>query len=428
MGSDLAEARGSGAARRRTRSGGSPRLATVQHNLRHDGLTLPSLKRAAEPICNRVLVLITEDWFALSHFTPLLRELRALSRDVVLVTGSSGRLGEIRQLGVRTIDFDMRRGSFNPLVQAAVARRLARVIDAERPDVVHAISLQPMMLASLALDRAIHRPHALLLHVTGLGYVGVSRSPTAALARGLIFRLIRKSCRRSQPWLLAENPDDIAFVISRGIGREDRSSIVPGAGVDPIEFAAQPPPRNAVPRAAYVGRLVRSKGVEALVAAFQRVRASGVPLELVLYGKPDAQNPDAISPQKLARWCQTPGLSWRGHVNDIPAVWREADIAMVPTLGGEGVPRAMLEAAACARPLIASNVPGCNHFVRQGFEGFLVPPGDPEALAQALIKLASDPEMRQRQGALARNRLVSGYTTQAVGSALQTTYRELLAG
>jgi glycosyltransferase involved in cell wall biosynthesis len=283
-----------------------------------------------------------------------------------------------------------------------------------------------MLLAGLALDRAAHRPKSLLLHVTGLGYVGVSRSPIATAARTAVFHLMRRSTRRCEPWLLAENPDDIAFVAARGIGCEERSSIVPGAGVDPTEFPALPPPRNEVPRAAYVGRLVRSKGVETLIEAFRQVRARGVPLELVLYGRPDAQNPDAISPLTLARWCQMPGLSWRGHVTDIPAVWREADIAVVPTLGGEGVPRAMLEAAACARPLIASDVPGCRHFVREGFEGHLVRPGDPEALAKALIAVASDPDARRRQGALARNRLVSGYTTEAVTLALRSTYRRML--
>jgi glycosyltransferase involved in cell wall biosynthesis len=402
-------------------------LVTIQQYVRPDGAVAPTLQRTQTPLCNRVLVLITEDWFALSHFMPLLRELRELSRDVVLVAGSSGQLGAVERLGIRTIPFDMRRGSLNPLVQSGVARRLARIIDAERPDVVHAISLQPMLLASLAAKRAAHRPRALLLHVTGLGYAGVSRSPVAALARNTIFRLMRGASRRSQPWILAENPDDIAFVAARGVGREDRSALVPGAGVDPDAFPPLPPPRNEVPRVAYVGRLVRSKGVETLVAAFRRVNDRGVPLELVLYGKPDLRNPDAITPQTLARWCQIPGISWQGHTTDIPAVWREADIAVAPTLGGEGMPRAMLEAAACARPLIVSNVSGCKHFVRQGFEGQVVPPGDAEALADALISLACDPDMRRRQGALARSRLEAGYTTGAVAEALASTYRRMLA-
>jgi glycosyltransferase involved in cell wall biosynthesis len=378
-------------------------------------------------VCGKILVLITEDWFALSHFQPLLRELRTLSDDVAVVTASSGRLADLRALGVRTIEFNMRRGSFNPIAQARVSRRLARLIEDEGPDAVHAISLQPMLLASLALAGARSRPRALLLHVTGLGYIGASRSAFAILLRAVIFALIRWSTRRTHLWLLAENPDDLAALTGRGIGSAAHSSIVPGAGVDPHAFPAQPVPEHATPRAAYVGRLIRSKGVEVLVQAFEILRARGVAFELALYGAPDLHNPDAVSADTLGRWSDTSGLSWHGHVSDVPSVWREADIAVVPTLGGEGVPRAMLEAAACARPLIVSDVPGCNHFVRQGVEGFIVPPADPEALAEALAKAARDPELRRRQGAAARARLLSGYTTAAVGRALRDAYRRLFS-
>lgn len=381
----------------------------------------------AQRVCSKILVLVTEDWFALSHFQPLLSELRMLADDVAVVTASSGRLEELRALGVRAIAFNMQRGSFNPLAQMRVSRRLARLIAQERPDAVHAISLQPMLLASLALAGARTRPEALLLHVTGLGFIGASRSYFARLLRTVIFGLIRHCTRHTHLWLLAENPDDLAALTRRGIGSTARSSIVPGAGVDPQAFPAQPVPNHAVPRAAFVGRLVRSKGVEVLVAAFERVRARGIAVELALYGAPDAHNPDAVTADTLQAWSKTPGLDWHGHVRDVAAIWRQADIAMVPTLGGEGVPRAMLEAAASARPLIVSDVPGCNHFVRDGTEGFIVPPGDVEVLAEALAKAACDPELRRRQGAAARARFLAGYTTEAVARALRNAYRRLFS-
>lgn len=377
------------------------------------------------PVCGRILVVITEDWFALSHFKPLLAELRRLASEVVVAAGSSGRLDELSALGVRPVPFDMRRGSFNPILQADVRRRLARLIDDERPDAVHAVALQPILLTSLAVDAAAHKPRALVLHVTGLGYIGVSRAIRARLVRSVAFGLTRYGSRHANVWLLAENPDDLAYVLGRGIGSWDRSSIVPGAGVDPDWFAALPPPHNAVPRVAFVGRLIRSKGVETLVAAHRLLRQRGTALDLALYGAPDAHNPDAVTPETLAEWTAQPGLTWHGHVSDVRNVWREADIAAVPTLGGEGVPRAMLEAAACGRPIVASDVPGCNHFVRQGVEGALVPPSDAQALAEALERLAVDAALRCRQGEAARQRLLDGFTTEAVGGAIREAYRKM---
>ncbi len=399
-------------------AGNSERPAT-------DAASSAEAPRALQRVCGRILVVITEDWFALSHFKPLLAELRGLAAEVVVAAGSSGLLDELRALGVRPVAFDMRRGSFNPLLQADVRRRLARLIEDERPDAVHAIALQPMLLTSLAVDAAAHKPRVLVLHVTGLGYVGVSRSLRARVMRRVAFGLIRYGSRAANVWLLGENPDDLAFVLGRGIGTWDRSSIVPGAGVDPQWFAAEPPPHNAIPRAAFVGRLIRSKGVETLVAAHRQLRERGVALDLALYGAPDANNPDAVTSETLAAWTAQPGLSWHGHMNDVRNVWREADIAAVPTLGGEGVPRAMLEAAACGRPLVVSDVSGCSHFVRQGVEGALVPAGDAQALAEALERLAVDAELRRRQGDAARQRLVDGYTTEAVGRAIREAYRAM---
>ena len=235
----------------------------------------PGAPRAPGSVCDRILVVITEDWFALSHFKPLLSQLSLLAREVVVATRSSGRLDELAALGVRPIAFDMQRGSFNPLKLASVRQNLGALIDAERPDAVHAISLQPMLLASLATRAARHNPHALVLHVTGLGYIAASRTPKAWLARNLTFGMIRLASRPADVWLLAENPDDIIFTLARGVGRASRTTIVPGAGVDPEEFAALPPPHNAVPRAAYVGRLVRSKGVDVLVAAIRNYASGG---------------------------------------------------------------------------------------------------------------------------------------------------------
>jgi hypothetical protein len=133
----------------------------------------------------KILVVITEDWFALSHFIPLLAELRALAGTVVVATRSSGRLGELRALGVETRELDMLRGSLRMSEIKAVRDRLARLIDAERPDVVHAIAMQPMVMTSLALSKGGYRPAAVILHLTGRGYLGYARSPLAQLLRGL---------------------------------------------------------------------------------------------------------------------------------------------------------------------------------------------------------------------------------------------------
>lgn len=379
-------------------------------------------ERSTARACGRVLVVITEDWFALSHFRPLLSELRQVASEVIVATRSSGRLDELAALGVRAIELDNQRGSFNVVKRANVVRRLARLIDAERPDIVHAISLEPILLSSLAVRAAAHKPGAIVLHITGLGYIAASQSVKARFIRYAAFAVIRRALPQLPVWLLAENPDDIEFGLSRGLGAPSRTAIIPGAGIDSDEYPALAPPDNAVARAAYVGRLVRSKGIETLVEAHRILAQRGTALDLMICGAPDAANPDAVTRDMLDDWRGRRGISLPGHVGDVRKVWAAADIAVVPTLGGEGIPRALLEAAASARPIVASNVSGCKHFIRDGIEGALVPPGNPLALADAMERLAKDAHLRWQQGAAARQRFLSGYTTTSVRAALRDAY------
>jgi glycosyltransferase involved in cell wall biosynthesis len=371
---------------------------------------------------SKILVVITEDWFALSHFVPLLSELRALADRVVVAARSSGRLDEVRALGLEARDFDMHRGSLDIRDLKEVRAALARLIDEERPDVVHAVALQPMVLASLALSGTAHRPAAVILHLTGRGYLAYARSPLARLVRTAAHAALRRCSARHNAWLVAENGDDVAEMVKARVAAPDRTAILPGAGVDPARFPQMPAPDNPVPRIAYVGRMLRSKGLHVLVEAHRRLRARGIAAELSLYGEADAGNREAIPHEVLAAWSAEPGVAWHGRTGDIVGVWRAADIAVVPHLGGDGMPRAMLEAAACARPLVVSDVPGCRQFVRPGTEGLLVPPGDAGALADALARLVADRELRLQAGAAARRRVVREFTEAAVRSRTREIY------
>jgi glycosyltransferase involved in cell wall biosynthesis len=383
------------------------------------------LEAGRHAACRRILLLVTEDWFALSHFKPLIATLREIAHEVVVATRSSGRVSEIASLGVRVVPFDLRRASLQPLEQAATVGRLARLIAAERPDVLHVVAMQPMVLASLAL-RLVRVPRV-VMHLTGLGFLAISASRAARLIRPAAFAALGSVAKRSSTWLLAENPDDVAYMVENGADAGSRVTILGGAGIDPDAFAPAPPPANDPPVAAFVGRMIRSKGLDTLVAAQRQLTAEGVPLAVTLYGKSDADNPESIPPAEIERW-QAQGLvSWHGHVSDIRAVWRESDIAVLPAITREGMPRSVLEAAASARPLVVTDVPGCRHFVRDGIEGFVVPPGEPAPLATVLARLAGDPGLRVRLGQAARARVLDGFTVHHVQAGIHTAYQHLLA-
>jgi glycosyltransferase involved in cell wall biosynthesis len=372
-----------------------------------------------KPPFAKILVAITEDWFLLSHFRPLIAELRQLAREVIVVTRASGRLAEVQSLGVRTIELDYNRSSMNPVREAATIRQFTRILRAEKPDVLHLIAMKPIVVAGLAGAFA-GVPHT-VVHITGFGYLAVSRKLKSRLVHASALAIARRVLNRPGNWLIAENPDDAALLA----GPKTPVTILGGAGIDPQQFPALDPPAAAIPVAAYVGRMVRSKGVDVLMSAGEILAARGVPLAIELYGRSDDGNPEAVPASELTAWNSGPHRRWLGHTSDVAAVWRRADIFVTPTRGGEGLPRALLEAAASARPLIVTDVPGCRHFVRHGVEGLVVPPADASALADAMETLAGDPTRRRKLGLAARTRALDGHTEADVRAGLARTYRAL---
>ncbi|MEZ5851681.1 MAG: glycosyltransferase family 4 protein [Hyphomicrobiaceae bacterium] len=375
---------------------------------------------AKPPHLAKILVLVTEDWFALSHFQPLLRTLQTLAREIVVVTRSSGRMGELEALGCRTIDLAYNRSSMNPAREIATVRRLRAIIAVEQPDVVHMIAMKPIVLGGIAVLMS-RVPHA-VVHMTGLGFLAISETAKARAARRVALAIIRRVVARPQGWLLVENPEDLAFLRDGGVAPGQRASLLGGAGIDPQAFPAWPDPGNAPPVAAFVARMIRSKGVAVLMEAAEILGRRGVPLTVALYGDTDEGNPEAIPRADIEAWSDGVGRRYMGFTRDVAAVWRTSDIFVLPAISREGMPRALLEAAACGRAVVVSDVPGCRHFVAHGVNGLIVPPGDADALADALEGLARDPALRTRLGQAARARVLSGYTEAALARAVVTAY------
>ncbi len=373
----------------------------------------------------RVMLCVTEDWFALSHFQPLISLLVRLADDVLVVTRSSGRLGEIEALGARTLDFEYHRSSLSPLREAQSTRRLAAAIRAFKPDVLHLVAMKPIVLGGLAV-RLAAVPHV-VLHLTGLGFLGITETPKVRAVRWIVLKHIAATLRRSGSWLLVENAEDLSYLQAAGVRAHGRHTILGGAGIDPEQFPLQPPPDPSICRAAYVGRMIRPKGVDVLMAASRLLAARGVPVTIDLYGQADTDNPEAIDPGDLEAWSGEGHGSWHGPTRDVAGVWKRSDIFVLPARSREGLPRALLEAAASGRPAVVTDVPGCRSFVRHGIEGLIVPPEDAVALATALETLAVDPKLRLTLGANARARVLAGYTIAQVVAGLERSYTAMVA-
>jgi len=368
----------------------------------------------------RLLYVVTEDWYFLSHRLPMARAARDAGFEVHVATRVVDGTAAIEAEGFILHPVPFVRGRISLIGTIATIRALHRVHRTVAPAIAHHVALQATVLGSLAaLGRSVGCVNAL----TGLGYTFTSGNAKALLLRPIIGALLRLLLNRPKQFVLVQNPDDRDGVLSLGIAAE-RIVLIPGSGVDVQALQPMPEPQGP-PTVAYVGRLLADKGIHALIRALRLLRTRGSNVELLLAGTPDPANPASVSNQEAASWGQEPGITWLGHVDDISALWAGAHIAVLPSRR-EGLPKSLLEAAACGRPMIATDVPGCREVVHPGKTGVLVPVDDERALADAIEALAASQELRARYGAAARQLAVERFSAHAIGAQTVDLYRRLM--
>jgi glycosyltransferase involved in cell wall biosynthesis len=370
----------------------------------------------------KLVFVITEDWFFASHFLPMARAARELGLEVAVVTRVRQHRAAIEATGARVIPLDAERRSLNPMAAGYAAGQLAAILRDEKPDIVHCIALRAILIGGVAAAMAGVRRRVFAL--TGLGYLGARTDRRGRLALRAV-RLLVRGLETPETRYLFENPDD-PRLLDLDPADVARVTIVGGAGVDPEALRPAPLPAQPPLRVAIVARMLWSKGIDLAVEATRRARARGAEVELHLYGAPDPSNPKAIDERTLKGWAAEPGIAWHGVTADPAAVWREHHVCCLPSRGGEGLPRTLLEGAACGRALVTTDVAGCRVLVRDG-EGLLVPPDDPDALAEAFMRLAADPALVARCGEAARARILTGHTERHVMVAVKNLYRFALA-
>jgi glycosyltransferase involved in cell wall biosynthesis len=372
-----------------------------------------------------LVFVVTEDWYFMSHRIGLARCARAAGWRVVVAARESDRAAAIRAEGLEFIALPFERALTYPWRDLRLLWALRGVLRTVSPDLVHLVSLKPILLGGLAL-RLSGRPCPALLAFTGLGYIFSSRAGLARLLKPVIMRLLAWVARGPGAWVLAQNEDDLALLRANGIADGARASIIAGAGLDVSEFPVTPLPPRAGALVILPARVLRDKGVYEFVAAATRVRALRTDVRFALVGAHDRANPGAVDGRDLERWVATGAVEWWGHRRDMAAVYVQAYVVCLPSYR-EGLPRALLEAAACGRPLIATDVPGCREICMDGETGLRVPAQDVEALVQAVLRMLDTPALAAACAQAARAKVEREFTLEHIADETLALYRQLSA-
>lgn len=366
----------------------------------------------------KLLFFVTEDWYFCSHRLPIARAAMKAGFEVVLLTHVVSHGDIIRSEGIRVVPLALQRRSMNLLSELRTLSQIAQVYRTERPDIVHHLAMKPVLYGSLvAVLTGIPR---VVNALAGMGYVFISDSLKALLLRTCIISLFRLLLNTKSSYLIVQNPDDADMLVKYGAVRKGRIRLIRGSGVDVTMFLPTEEPTRPL-TVILPARMLYDKGVAEFVDAAKILAGRGCKGRFVLVGSVDPENPAAISEEQLQLWQREGSVEWWGHQHDMSAVLAQSHIVCLPSYR-EGLPKALLEAAACARPIVATDVPGCREIVRQGVNGFLVPVRDGEALARALQTLIDDEALRRLMGEKGREMVLKEFSEEIVVAETMAVY------
>lgn len=346
-----------------------------------------------------LLFVVNNPAFFMSHRVPVALAAQKAGYDVHVATMDGPAVADIQALGMTHHAIPMTRSGKHPLQELGTLLALVRLFRRLRPDVVHLVTIKPVLYGGIAARLA--RVPGMVAAISGLGFVFLSNSLKMRLVRAVVARLYRIALGHPNSRVIFQNANDRDLLKSLGAVREEQVVIIRGAGVDLQAFRPTPEPPAPPVVVTMVARLLRDKGVQEFVQAARLLRERGVPVTMQLVGGLDAGNPASATQADVDAWQQDGCVQALGERSDVAALYAAAHIAVLPSYR-EGLPKSLIEAAACGRAVVTTDVPGCRDAIEPNVTGLLVPVRDAAALADAIARLAKDAALRQAMGAAGR--------------------------
>jgi glycosyltransferase involved in cell wall biosynthesis len=373
----------------------------------------------------RLLIVVNHAGFFLSHRLPIARGAQESGYEVHIATPKSRHVPGIIEQGLLWHEIRLNRSGKNPFAEFRSFLTLLSVYRRLRPAIVHHVTIKPVLYGTVAARLA--KVPVVINALAGLGHA--FQTGGSASGRLLFGAACRVLLRHDRMRVIFQNMEDRSVFVENGWIRKEQAVLIKGSGVDlnlfrPVDRAG----RGGLPLVVLASRMIRTKGVADFVAAAALVNRSTRRARFVLVGEPDPDNPASFSEAELQTWAASGSVEYWGRRHDMPEVLAGADLACLPTFYGEGVPKSLIEAAASGLPIVTSDLPGCRDIVRDGENGLLVPPRDPEALARAMETILADEQLRLRFGQAGRRRVESEFSLEHVVNETLGVYQEAASG
>lgn len=373
----------------------------------------------------KLLFLVTEDRYFVSHRLELAQAALAQGFDVGVATRVVSCGEQIKAAGITLFPFDWQRQSTGVLDNIRVLWRIYQLYRKERPDIVHHVAMKPVLLGGLVAHFAGVK--TVVSAIAGMGHLFLSQSLAVKMVRVAISRLLPWLLNQPGSLVIVQNSDNAQQLTKIGI-LQNKIRLIPGAGVNVELFPFSSEPQIEPLLIVLPARMLASKGVNEFVAAAESIQQ--LPewqgkVRFALVGDTDVANPSAIRPEQLQRWHEAGIIEWWGHCADMAGVYKQANIVCLPSYA-EGMPKALLEAAACGRVLLTTDVPGCRDLVQDSVNGLVVAAKDSCALVKGLLELMNDQLLRKRMAESAYQSVLAHYQSNVIIAQTLGVYDECM--
>lgn len=371
----------------------------------------------------RLLYVVNIPRFFVSHRLPLALAARAAGFDVHIST-SDADAKAVQQITARGFPFHplpLSQHGVNPLRELQSLLALRKLYSDLRPDLIHHVSIKPVIYGGIAarLTGGIPAIHA----ISGLGYLFASADLKARMLALLSQPLFQVASAGANTKMIFQNPDDRRTFLERRLVKAEKTSVIRGSGVDEEVFSPRAENTSELPVALFAGRLLWQKGLGDFVEAARRLHGKA---RFRVAGYEETTSPLNVPAAQLQSWHDNGLIEWLGNCDDMPAVYADSNVVCLPSTYGEGVPKVLIEAAACARACITTDTPGCREIVRHGENGLLVQPNDIDSLTNALTTLLDNADVRRTMGAKGRQLILANFTLRQVIDETIALYRAML--
>ncbi len=337
----------------------------------------------------KILFIVNVDWFFVSHRLPIALEAIKQGYEVHIACGITDKRTLLESHGIIIHPLALSRSGVGLLNEFKTLKQLFIVIKTIRPDITHCVTIKPVLYGNI-MARILRVPIR-VSSISGLGYVFIASGIKAKLFRVFISTLYKLALNGAKT-VIFQNSADRDVLKQLGAVKPNQEVFIRGSGVNLDLYPVIPEPKGKTV-AMLVARLLIDKGVNEFAAAAKVLKQNNKDIRMVLVGDIDLANPKSITSAQLNDWVDQNIVEHWGYSNDVAETMAKANMIILPSYR-EGLPKSLIEAAACGRAVITTDVPGCRDAIEVNKTGLLVPVKSVEPLVDAILKLASDDELR----------------------------------